>query len=234
MRAPPSSYEMLVSFADGELDTHDRELLLTLLDLDSELNREVWELRKLKDMVDISYQEIPAVPVQTTRHQDKRNWCWQSAMALSVAALTFAFYLLVSHADTLSQRVWGSTPELAETRILLHLTRYDTALIENLLDEVEFLLQANLTAERPIRIEVVANGSGLDLLRVGHTHFAERIRRLHMDYGNVTFAACRNTIERLQRETGVLTELLPEAVIVNSGVVEAIQRQKQGWAYIDV
>lgn len=101
MRAPPSSYEMLVSYADGELDSNDRELLLSLLDLDSDLNREVWELRKLKEMVDISYQELPAPlpePVHRARQYVNRPWPWQLATLLLVTALGVALYLLANDA----------------------------------------------------------------------------------------------------------------------------------------
>lgn len=59
MNTPPSSYEMLVSYADGQLDLSDREMVLTLLDMDADLNREVWELSKLKDLVELAYQDVP-------------------------------------------------------------------------------------------------------------------------------------------------------------------------------
>ena len=59
MNTPPSSYEMLVAYADGQLNISDRELVLTLLDMDADLNREVWELSKLKDLVELAYHDVP-------------------------------------------------------------------------------------------------------------------------------------------------------------------------------
>jgi hypothetical protein len=81
---------MLVSFADGQLDTSDRELVLTLLDMDTDLSREVWELRKLKDMVDLSYQDLPELltPLPDAPHR-------HLAPALSIAALVFLAGLLL-------------------------------------------------------------------------------------------------------------------------------------------
>lgn len=94
MKRPPSSYEMLVSFADGQLDTNDRELVLTLLDMDADLSREVWELRKLKDMVDLSYQDLPELlaPLPGTPPYRRRG---RLGPALSIAALAFLVYLLL-------------------------------------------------------------------------------------------------------------------------------------------
>lgn len=94
MKRPPSSYEMLVSFADGQLDADDRELVLTLLDMDADLSREVWELRKLKDMVDLSYQELPdllmAPPGAPSRRPRPRL-----VSVLPVAALAILVSLLL-------------------------------------------------------------------------------------------------------------------------------------------
>ena len=57
--ASSASYEMLVAYADGQLDAGERDYLLSLLDHDSELNHTAWELCKLKDAVALSYQDLP-------------------------------------------------------------------------------------------------------------------------------------------------------------------------------
>jgi intracellular sulfur oxidation DsrE/DsrF family protein len=48
------------------------------------------------------------------------------------------------------------------------------------------------------------------------------------------FVACQNTIDRLKREQGVIAQLLPEAVVIDSAVAQIMRRQQQGWAYIQV
>ena len=75
MNTPPSSYEMLVSYADGQLDMSDRELVLTLLDMDADLNREVWELTRLKDLVGLAYEDLPETqPAPPPSSQHRRAW----------------------------------------------------------------------------------------------------------------------------------------------------------------
>lgn len=98
MKRPPSSYEMLVSFADGQLDTSDRELVLTLLDMDTDLSREVWELRKLKDMVDLSYQDLPELltPLPDAPHRHRGRLASIAALALLACLLLLATGLLPS------------------------------------------------------------------------------------------------------------------------------------------
>jgi anti-sigma factor RsiW len=92
MSTPPSSYEMLVAYADGQLDRADRELMLTLLDMDAELNREVWELRKVKDMIEVSYQELEP-PRGAGRAVSVRHWLRRLALGAALMALG---YLLAS------------------------------------------------------------------------------------------------------------------------------------------
>lgn len=91
MNVPPSSYEMLVAYADGQLDRSDRELVLTLLDMDDDLNREVWELRKLKDMVALSYEELPQTASRPGPHHRRTL-----ARLLSGAVLLLVLYLLLT------------------------------------------------------------------------------------------------------------------------------------------
>jgi intracellular sulfur oxidation DsrE/DsrF family protein len=83
-------------------------------------------------------------------------------------------------------------------------------------------------------VEVVINGEGLNLVRTDVTAFADRIARMQKQYGNLVFAACQNTMERLKREQGIDARLLPGVTVIDSGVAQLMRRQQQGWAYIRV
>ena len=84
----------------------------------------------------------------------------------------------------------------------------------------------------PVLVEVIANGGGVKLLGPDTPAIAERIAHLSASYDNLSFAACRNTIEQLQLTEGARIQLLPEVKLIDSGVVEVIRRQRDGWAYI--
>lgn len=89
MNPPPSSYAMLVSYADGQLDRADRERVLTLMNMDAELNREVWELHKLKDMVELSYQALPQLTQTQAPRRRNLGWDW----LLCAAVLSMLYFL---------------------------------------------------------------------------------------------------------------------------------------------
>ena len=96
MKRPPSSYEMLVSFADGQLDANDRERVLTLLDMDAELSREVWELRKLKDMVDLSYQDLPELLAPLPGTSPRRRGRLPVVVSIVVLVVLLVYLLLLT------------------------------------------------------------------------------------------------------------------------------------------
>lgn len=87
MTAPPSSYEMLVAYADGQLDRADRELMLTLLDMDAELSREAWELRKVKDMIEVSYQDLEPPRAAQAPAPRPQRWLRRATAAAGLLAL---------------------------------------------------------------------------------------------------------------------------------------------------
>ena len=84
------------------------------------------------------------------------------------------------------------------------------------------------------RVEVIANGGGLNLLLAGISPYAERIQKMQKEYHGLTFVACQNTIDRYRQELGLTAKLLPGVITIDSGVAQIMRRQHQGWAYIQV
>ena len=103
-----------------------------------------------------------------------------------------------------------------------------------LLADVEQMLQAYERDGRPLRVEIVSHGEGLDLLRTRLSQHQEKIRRLSSVFENLTFVACKNTIDRVEVSEGIEINILPDAEIIDSGVNHVVKRQKEGWAYIRV
>lgn len=75
-------------------------------------------------------------------------------------------------------------------------------------------------------------GPGLHMLREDTSPVAPRIAQMALEHENVTFQACNNTLQGMQRQAGHDIALLSEANIVPSGVVQLVTLQEQGWSYI--
>lgn len=78
-----------------------------------------------------------------------------------------------------------------------------------------------------VQMEIVAYSGGIRTLLKSDPKIAERVRTL-MLY-DVTFVACGNTMR-----TKNITEeqLIDDVEIVTAGIVEMIERVKEGWIYI--
>lgn len=78
-----------------------------------------------------------------------------------------------------------------------------------------------------VHIEVVAHGPGIDFLLSLKTTQQKEIT--HFKNEGVVFAGCANTLKarNLTKEA-----LVPEAMVVPSGVAEVIIKQEEGWSYL--
>ena len=80
-------------------------------------------------------------------------------------------------------------------------------------------------------IEVVAHGKGIGMLlattAAANLEMKATVEKLHES--GVVFAACENTLKRMQITKD---QLVPLATTVDSGVSEVIRKQATGYAYI--
>ena len=66
------------------------------------------------------------------------------------------------------------------------------------------------------------------------TPVQDRIKRLaeHSFPAKITFAACNNTKQGMEKREGKPISIISEAMTVPSGVVQLMELQEQGWSYI--
>jgi intracellular sulfur oxidation DsrE/DsrF family protein len=80
-----------------------------------------------------------------------------------------------------------------------------------------------------IDIEIVAYGPGLGLV-TSESPEAARVSSLTMQ--QVTFTACGNTMDTINRKTGKMPELIDGVGQFPAGVARIIELQEQGYAYV--
>lgn len=236
------SEEFLNAFVDDQLGPEEKSRALIELSRDEALNRQVCELRKLRDLVRMAYADVQPPSAEARASASSRR------LGLGVAAaVTLALGVVLGW--TLHERPADAPPAVqapgtmlveaapedageAQLKIVVHLNESTPKRVEQTLDELESLLKLYRSTGQVARVELVVNGDGLALLRSDLSPAPERVRRMQQDYDNLTFIACQNTIDRLKRDTGVVARLLPGVVVIDSGVAQLMRRQNQGWAYI--
>jgi intracellular sulfur oxidation DsrE/DsrF family protein len=232
--SPDISDELLNSFVDHQLTSEERQEILHRLKHDRALSERVCALQHLKEMTRLAYDDIPASRQPEMMTDQTGRW-----PRMAAAALIFGLGLLLG---MIGLPQWSSGDERSSlasdsrdtrtTKVLVHLSSADPQAALNTLGNLEQMLADYRQRGEPVRVEVIANGGGVKLLGPGTPAIAQRIAALTEQYDNLSFAACRNTIEQLQLTEGRHIRLLPQIKLIDSGVVEVIRRQKEGWAYI--
>lgn len=83
-----------------------------------------------------------------------------------------------------------------------------------------------------VKIEIVAYGPGLMMLRPDKSPVKERIKNFAGSFDNITFAACANTMKKMSKKAGKPISVFNFAKQVDSGVIQIMRRQDQGWHYL--
>ena len=233
---PRLSDEFLNAFVDNQIDADEKGRAYPLINADEELNRKVCELRKISDLVRLAYDAPPAPqePRSYRRSLEARLAPFVAPMVL-VIGVTLGWSLRAlwvpspPHATTTIAATAGAT-----TKVLFHLDNGDRAHMRQVLQEAHHLLARYRRDHKAAKVEILADGPGLALLRQHMSPFAVQIARLQAHYPNLVFAACQNTIDRLEQRKGIEPHLLPQAVIVPSAIAEIVHLQHHGWTYIRV
>jgi intracellular sulfur oxidation DsrE/DsrF family protein len=232
----------LNAYIDGELTPEERLEVLDALQHDPELAREACELNNLKNQLQLAYANPPGLSSCSARQRGPAWMAVAASILMLVAGLAGGWImgndeatkdrLVLLDADGRGQA--PATADSDETRIVFHLTTADQFRAAELLDDVEDMLKAYKAEGKPLRVEIVSNGDGLDFLRTQLSMFKDRIHEMAQRYHNLTFVACKNTIDRVKVRRGIEVNIVPDAEIINSGVDYVVKRQKEGWIYIRV
>jgi len=241
------SDEILNAYIDQELDDQEMLRVQFLLSESSGLQRRLDVLQQLKTMVRSARPgNTPEIPLESEIDQkDCRCHVTAAAVVLMFAGwLMWALFPIDEHKPLSIETALGT--ELTTTKTLFDTAQEDTAvkvvLLVNrdekqagkfLFDQIDMLLAAAKRRHVAVRIEVLANGDGLTLLRSDMSPYAKKIHDIQNRYDNVIFIACADTIKRRKLSLADLN-LFPEVMVVSSVSRRISLRQSQGWNVIQV
>ena len=236
------SDEHINAFIDNQLDKRERAELLDALRHDTELSRRVCELEKVRSLVHLSYQSIniPA-SCQDNSRRTARPFRWSAAAALLLCVGALGGWSANQHYQQnsllqlaqevqLNQQVSDTQP----WKLMLHVSTSDPYRLDNLLDETEALLQEYAQNGKQLKLEILANNQGLNLLSDNGQSYSLRLQKLQQTYHNMALLACNKTLQRYKLEHGEEVLLYPSTRIVPSALRQVIKRQKQGWTYVHI
>lgn len=224
----------LHSFVDGELDSARKQTLLTAMERDSALAARVCDLQRAKHWMRSAFETAEPPEEHPNTYLNRRRWIRPGGIAASVLLLILAFtagWLARPLDDAQIDNVVLENLEKSSYRVVLHIDHADPRKFKQVLKESEKLLKDY--ADKGVQVEILANSTGLDLLRVDVSPYANEIARILSKYDNIRLVACSNAVKRL-REQGVKPVLFEGTLTDESAIEHAVKRLREGWSYIKV
>lgn len=232
---PEISFEELNAFIDGELDVGAAARVLAALDADEALKRQSCELRALRDVVRHAY-EIKRLGAKSRGTSASGKWRHGIAAGLVALGILAGWLGHAKYQDD-EQLIWERMAQIEPhgdaRRLVLHVGDSNLVRFENTIEEARDMLEAAKGQGQRIEVEILANGPGLDMLRVTTTPVAAKLERLQVEFPDLALVACGQGLLRLQAQ-GADTRLLPGVATTDSALNEIVRRMDKGWAYLRV
>ena len=125
-----------------------------------------------------------------------------------------------------------SAPDPKVHRLILQVNTNDPAAMNLALNNAANVTQHFKERGEKVKIEVVTFGPGLHMLRDDTSPVKARIEEMALSTPEVSFKACGNTQEKMHKAENKDIPIIPQAEVVESGVVRVMELQEKGWNYV--
>lgn len=119
-----------------------------------------------------------------------------------------------------------------EHHLILQVNTNDPAAMNLALNNATNVAQHYKDVGEKVQIEVVTFGPGLHMLRDDTSPVKARIEEMALSTPEVSFKACGNTQEKMQKAESRDIPIVRQAEVVKSGVVRVMELQEKGWTYV--
>lgn len=117
-------------------------------------------------------------------------------------------------------------------RLAIHVDENDPVKMNIVLNNAGNMTKYYRSKGEDVQIEIVAHGPGLHMLREDTSPVKTRIAAMSLEFDNMEFSACGNTMKGMAKKEGKPIQLISEAHEVTAGVVRLVELQEQGWSYV--
>ncbi|HEB55041.1 MAG TPA: hypothetical protein ENI98_01800 [Gammaproteobacteria bacterium] len=236
------SDEKLNLFIDKQLDTEEMNAIHEAMLDNSELRERACQLKAVRELVGYAYSEVPS-----NRYADNAGGGSGSVFSKALAASITLFIGVmlgwntyeyspnagsaISAENTFQFVANQVTVDHKERKIVLHIDTGDLQVVNKALNEADHLLATYREANIPLKLDIVANKAGINVLRPDVSPYISRIRKLVAN-ADVELYACERSIAKAHKKEGRDIVLMP-GVITNQAAREIIpERLEKGWVYI--
>lgn len=228
-------------FIDKQLDNDEMDEIHQALFEDKTLRERVCQLKAVRELIGYAYNEVPPSRYDVVK-QNKSPLNMMRAIAASVllgigVILGWSTYEyspnavnVISAENTFQYVANHVTVDHTQRKIVLHIDSNDSQVVNAALNEVDYLLATYRNAKAPLKLEVVTNKSGINILRSGKSPYINRIQKL-TDDNNIAFFACKRSIDKASKKEGVEVVMMPNVAIHKTAIDIISDRLADGWVY---
>jgi len=117
-------------------------------------------------------------------------------------------------------------------RVALQVNSDDPAVMNLALNNIKNMYDYYAPKGNQLEVKLVTFGPGLTMLREDKSPVKERLASMKQQFQTLTYAACANTKQNMEKSEGKEVPITPIAEMVASGVIELVELQEAGWSYL--
>lgn len=145
-------------------------------------------------------------------------------MSVLLRAVFTAFLLLPLAA--------GAANAAAKHRLALQISDKDPQKMNTVLNVAANVSKYYSEKGEEVEIQIVAFNAGLNMLRQDKSPVLTRLKSFKQGMPNVSFMACENTLDSMERKEGKKPPLVENAELVPAGVATLIELGEKGWTIV--
>ena len=157
-------------------------------------------------------------------------------VALAAVAITALIIAAPSQAQETKQRPAQHAKKIVADKkmhhLILQVNTNEPAMMNLALNNATNVAQYYKDLGEKVAIEIVTFGPGLNMLRSDTSPVKARIETLALSTPEISYKACGNTQQNMQKAENKDIPIIPQAQVVSSGVVRVMELQEQGWTYV--
>jgi intracellular sulfur oxidation DsrE/DsrF family protein len=229
-------------FIDEQLDTDELNAIREAVLEDRALRERVCQLKAVRELIGYAYSEVPPSRYENAS-QKKSASKYTRAIAASVTlvvgvVLGWSTYEyspnasnVISAENTFEYVSNQVAIDHAQRKIILHIDSGDMQVVNAALNEADHLLATYRKANTPMKLDVITNKDGINILRPDVSPYVARIQKM-IDEDGVSFFACERSVAKAHQKEGVEIVLM-KGVKADKTARELIpERLEKGWVYI--
>ena len=154
-------------------------------------------------------------------------------LAVSVCVGTLFLPVAPAMAQAKDRAAMSKAPVAKKAhRLVLQVNTNDPSMMNLALNNATNVEQYYKERGEKVEIEIVTFGPGLHMLRDDTSPVKDRIKTIAEKSPSISFKACGNTQENMNKAEDKAIPLVSQATVVKSGVVRVMELQEQGWTYV--